>query len=326
MRLLCPFCQKAITVSDSEAGKAVNCPECYQQFAAPQLYAPAPAMAPTLPDSPRQATAHSPAPETYLREAPDDWHTPAKPPELPDMPKPDREMSGYAHMYSIALEPKVVRFIPPVALFLAFVLTFFSWNGLYPAGYSAYTQSAWGAVFGSISRDSVADEQWKVGDKLFGDVLEERVHTNWWLVLYLLLLFPTLALAFAGPVVELAKIKLPPNIENLWQYRPLALGGLAVLTLLLLLAQWGSGFGLQNAVNTYAEQSLAEEKAKATTPEKMQVWEMRVAQVKGGYHAKTTPWVRLSMLLHVLAALAVVAEAGLMLRGKKPPPRAAVMW
>jgi hypothetical protein len=235
-------------------------------------------------------------------------------------------MSGYARMHSIPLEPKVVRFIPPVALFLAFVLTFFSWNGLYPAGYSAYTQSAWGAVFGSISRDSVADEQWKIGDKLFGDVLDERVHTSWWLVLYLLLLFPTLALAFAGPVVEMAKIKLPPNIENLWKYRPLALGVLAGLTLLLLLAQWGSGLGLQNALNTYVEQALAEDKAKATTPEKMKIWEMKVAQAKGGYHAKTTPWLRLSMLLHVLAALAIVAEAGLTIRGNKPPPRAAVMW
>ena len=35
MDFLCPNCQKAITVPDSEAGKAVNCPECNQQFAAP---------------------------------------------------------------------------------------------------------------------------------------------------------------------------------------------------------------------------------------------------------------------------------------------------
>ena len=40
MRLLCPFCQRAITVPDADAGKAVPCPLCGQTFAAPELYAP----------------------------------------------------------------------------------------------------------------------------------------------------------------------------------------------------------------------------------------------------------------------------------------------
>jgi hypothetical protein len=313
MRLLCPFCQKAITVPDSEAGKAVNCPECNQQFAAPQLYTPAPSFEPPAPTPP--------VPETYLGTTPPDRTTQLEPPDLPRLPPVDRELSGYDRMVSVPLEPKVIRCIPPVALFLAFILTFFAWNGLYPAGYAAYTQNAWQGVLGWVSRDAVADYEMKIGDDL-----ENRVRTSWWLVPYVLFLFPTLVLAVVGPVVDLAKIKVPESIQRVWQFRPLALGILTIVTLLFLLAQWASGFGLQNAVYTKIEDDFAERKAQVKTPEQRQVWEMNVAAVKGAYNVRLTPWVRLSMLLHVLAALAVVAEAGLMLRGNKPPPRLGVMW
>ena len=47
---------------------------------------------------------------------------------------------------------------------------------------------------------------------------------------------------------------------------------------------------------------------------------------KGEYHVKTTTWLRLALLMHLLATAAVLAEAGLVLRGTKPPPRLAAMW
>jgi hypothetical protein len=98
------------------------------------------------------------------------------------------------------------------------------------------------------------------------------------------------------------------------------------LLLLLLMAQWASGFGLQRAVNDWVESEFAETKAAANTPEKLQRWEMQVAMKKGEYHVKTTPWLRLALLMHLIATAAVVTEAGLTLRGKKPPPRLAAMW
>jgi hypothetical protein len=325
MRLLCPYCQKAITVPDSEAGKAVNCPECNQQFAAPQLYTPAPSPAPAAPAAPvHSPTSGSPVPplvpETYVAEGSEQW-SPTQPPALPHMPAPDREMSGYTHMVSLPLEPKVVRWIPAGALFVAFLLTFFSWNGLYPGGYSAYTQNAWQGLFASVSEDQVAEDELKIGKEL-----QDRVHTTWWILPYLLFLFPTLILAVAGPVADLTKIKLPPNVEAIWRFRPLALGGLAVLVLIFLLAQWASGFGLQRAVSDKIDADFAAKKAEANTPEKMQRWEMNVSAAKGAFHVRTTPWLRFAVLLQLLAAAAVAAEAGLMLRGKKPPPRVAAMW
>lgn len=321
MRLLCPYCQKAITVPDSEAGKAVNCPECNQQFAAPQLYTPAPApSAPAAQPPASHSPVPAPVPETYVTEGSEPW-SPTEPPALPHLPAPDREMSGYRRMLSLPLEPQVIRWIPAGALFLAFVLTFFPWNGMFPGGHSAYTQNAWTALFGMVSKDEVAEDVLKIGADL-----DNRCKSSLWLLPYLLLLLPAILLAVAGPVVQLTKFKLPEGLEKFWQFRPLALGGLVILLLLFLLAQWATGLSLQNAMNAKIEEEYPEKKADQNTPEKMQRWEIKVGMAKGAFQVKTTPWFRISILLQLLAAAALAAEAGLTLRGKKPPPRAAVMW
>ena len=250
-----------------------------------------------------------------------EWPDSPEPARLPDLPPVDRELSGYGRMVSIPLDEKITRWVPAGALFLAFVLTFFPWNGMYPAGYAAYTQNAWYGLFASLSRDAVADDELKIGNEL-----EDRLHSSWWLLPYLLFLLPALALALAGPILSAAKIKLPANIEPIWRFRPAALGVLVIMMLLFLLAQWASGFGIQRAVNDKIEADWAERKAQANTPDKMQRWEMNVAKEKGGYHVRTTPWQRLSVFATLIAAIAVAAEAGLMLRGKKPAPRVGVMW
>jgi hypothetical protein len=323
MRLLCPFCQKAITVPDSEAGKAVNCPECGQQFAAPQLYTPAtstapPPAPPAAPVEPPESATPTPVHETYVT-PPDLGHTHAT--EPPDLPAMERELSGYGRMLSLPLDAKWIRWLPAAAFFLVFVLTFFPWNGLYPAGYPAYTQNAWQGVLGWISAEPVADDEMKIRD-----ALEQHLHSSLWLLPYLLLLLPTLALAAAGPVMSLLKLKLPPNVEKIWQFRPAVLGGLALITLLFLLAQWATGFGLQRAVDELVEEHHSASKKEQNTPEKMQRWEMRASAEKGQYHAKTTPWQRLALLLHLIGTIAVVGEAALLLRGRKAPPRVGVMW
>jgi hypothetical protein len=312
MRLLCPFCQKPITVNDSEAGKAVNCPECGQQFAAPQMFTPSP---PTHYGD--RAGAQPVVPETHVPDSNDR----IAPTDLPDFPLPDQQLSGYRKTISLPFDARVVGLVPAVAVFLVFLLTFFSWNGLYPGGYPAYTQSAWQSLAGGLSFDEVAEAELRLKD-----TLEQKVKTNWWLIPYLLLLFPALVLAAAGPVVDLAKIKLPPAIEPYWQYRPAALAALLTVMFLFLLAQWASGFGLQQAIHEKVESDLAVAKEQANTPEKRQVYEMKVAMEAGKYHPKSTNWVRLAAIFHLIATAAAAAELGLALRGKKPPPRVAAMW
>src|SRR5262249_17073760 len=85
MRLLCPFCQKAITVPDSEAGKAVRCPECSQQFAAPQLFSPT-ASSPDLSMTP-PPPAEPPPSELFTPSSPYERdRLPSVPPDLPQLP------------------------------------------------------------------------------------------------------------------------------------------------------------------------------------------------------------------------------------------------
>src|SRR5213079_261119 len=98
---------------------------------------------------PRSAADKSAAPEPV-------HETYVAPPDLPHLPAVDRELSGFGRVASFPLDPRVIRWVPAGALFLAFVLTFFPWNGLFPGGYSAYTQSAWGGLFANVSVDPVA--------------------------------------------------------------------------------------------------------------------------------------------------------------------------
>lgn len=316
MRLLCPYCQKAITVADSEAGKAVNCPECNQQFAAPQLYTPTPSVPPPPVEKPSFPVPLA-VPETYTPEPKLD----APQPRLPELPAPDQELSGFHSIRSLTLEPQVIRFIPAAALFVVFVLTFFSWNGLFPGGYSAYTQNAWYGAVGSLGRDAVSDDEMKIGDDL-----NTRLHMSWWLLPFLILMFPALALAFGGLVVDLLKIKIPPNFQTAWKFRPAAIGLFALMMLLFVLAQWASGFALQKAVSDKIEDRNAEKKGQANTPEKMQRWEMNVDSEKGYFHARTTIWLRLAVLANLIAVLAAAVETCLMLRENKPLPRVGLMW
>jgi len=248
----------------------------------------------------------------------------AEPSELrtpPGLPSRAPDLSEYRKVVTVPAKPEVVRWIPAAAMTLVFFLTFLPWNGIYPGGYPAYTQSAWQCLFGAVSHDPVAEQVMQ-----FLPLLEERVHSNLWLLPYLLLLFPALILALAGPIVDLGKMKLPPAIEPYWMYRPLALGGLLIFMFLLLLLQCATGFGIQRAVDQYVEEKYATQRAAAKTPEQIQTVEMRIDGDKGSTRVRTTTWLRLAMLLHFIAILGAAAEAGLAFRGQKPPPRVAAMW
>ena len=329
MRLLCPHCQESLTVPDSEGGKTVHCTYCGKPFSAPLPYeASTPALAAEpYPVKPEPAAAPAPvvpppkpapvAPKSgALPAVTDGWDTPA-----PPTPLPGPELSGYANVRTLPIDLKVVRWVAPAALFVAFILTFFSWDGLYPGGYGAYTQSAWGCLSAGFAVDPVAEEEFKLAEEL-----GKRTPSNLWLLPYLILLIVVLVVAWAGPVVELMKPKLPAVVQDLWQYRAAALSGGVIILLLLLSAQWASGFGLQRAIKEKAEVLVQDEKGSAATPEKIQRVEMKESMERARWVARTTVWLRLAYLMHLLAALAVVTEALVTLRGNKPVPRVGAMW
>lgn len=314
MRLLCPHCTQAITIADSEAGKEIDCPLCKQRFAAPQLFAPpAPyAVAPAPVVEPKPAVAMPPVVPEVAQTSPAPESTAApKPPATP----------GSRRSCWLTVCPNVLAWIAPAALLVAFILSFFSWAGMYPAGYSAYTQNAWLALFASVSADPVAEDELK----LLTDI-KDRLRTSWWLLPYLPLLLLGVAAAWAGVIASRLKLKLPSVVQSFWQYRSAAIGVLSVLMLFFVMAQWSAGIGLQRAIHDRIEAEHATAKAEANTPEKMQRWEMKVAMQQGAYQVRTTIWLRLVVLSHAIAAIAIVLEAWMLLRGDRSPPRIGLEW
>ncbi|HKA06324.1 MAG TPA: hypothetical protein VKD71_03645 [Gemmataceae bacterium] len=321
MRLLCPFCQKPITVPDSEAGNRVPCPECNEHFIAPLLSTPSPSEI-YSPQRQSAASSSTPVPETYASSQPYD-HADAAETRLRQQPppSPESELSDYRKIVSIPFKHDVMRWIAPAAMTLVFFLTMLPWDGMYLAGNSAYTQNAWQCAFGSVSYDPVAEQLMQ-----FSAELDKRVHASLWLVPYLMLLFPALVLAWAGPIVEVSKTKLPPGLEPYWKFQPLILAGALGVMFLFLLAQCISGFGIQQGVDQYVEEMYKERRGYAKTPEQNQTLEMEIDSKRGSLRVKTTPWLRLAILFHLVGTLAAVAEYGLAWRGTKPPPRVAAMW
>ncbi len=181
MNLLCPNCQKPLSVPEQYAGQPMRCPLCAGTFTVPALPQssappppppspppPEPRLAPPPPDvyAVHDAAPPPPPPVMDLPEVqiiPDAGKPPAprapgapaaafteEQPTYPDTPPPE----GYQRKHSIWFSPKVLQYVAPVSVFLVFVLSFFAWTGVYPGGVAAVTQNMWQAAFWGYSVDT----------------------------------------------------------------------------------------------------------------------------------------------------------------------------
>jgi hypothetical protein len=308
MRVICPNCQQTMTVADSEAGKMIACTQCAHSFQAPQMF-----MAPPAPDLPPVVV--KPVAETVSAET-----KPSAAASTPAAPtSPSSPGTIHSHQHYLVLNRKICAWLAPICLSIVFLLTFFKWVGFYPAGYSAYSQNAWQALFADISVDPVFEKKVFHKEK----ELNESLHASWWLLPYFPLLMLGLLLAWADHILRLAKTPLPPALQGLWRHRSTWIAVCAGLTLFFLLIQWTTGFGLARALTA----SISEEELKdAKTPEEIQVAEMKIAMEKAKYYPGTTIWLHLAVLSHIVAVAGIAGETWLIHRGDKPPPRAGVMW
>jgi hypothetical protein len=189
MNLLCPNCQKMLTVPEQYAGQLMKCPLCSGNFTVPALpggphvdpapaFAPAPAAppppsAPSLPDAyavkfepelapaPPKPPVETPAFSTAPPEQAFSFATPpAAPPKAPATssssgpstpPAPPPPPGDYTRKVAICFSDKVLQWVPPGAILLIFFLTWFPWVGVYPGGVAAVTQNAWQAAVGGYS-------------------------------------------------------------------------------------------------------------------------------------------------------------------------------
>ncbi|HZT81901.1 MAG TPA: hypothetical protein VFA26_16870 [Gemmataceae bacterium] len=291
MNLLCPNCQKMLTVPEQFAGQLMKCPLCNGTFTVPNLPAAPPGAA-----APSFGSFTKPPQEedTFgIGSAPPPAPPPPAPPPPPSAP-PEPPPAGYTRTLSLPIPERVITWVAPACILLVFVLLFFPWVMAYD-GKAWFSQLGWGTGFG---------------------------HEGWWVgILYILLLFPGLLLAVAAAVVGLLPLKLPPNLVNLLPWRAAVVLGVLLLSFLLLVLQYAAGFGLEKFVQT-----APPKESKSEDPLEKQLKDpinLTFAQVS----VQRTAWVKLVLLLHLLALVGAGLDLCLLLRGSnRPSPRVDLLW
>jgi hypothetical protein len=335
MNLLCPNCQKMLTVPEEFAGQLMKCPLCAGTFTVPALPAPAAAPAPSSPPPPpdvysfRQEPAPAPPPPpppSSPAPSPDvTLQPPPAPPPLPSisLPPPPSSLGpdGHQHAARLSLNPKVLEWVPPVALLLVFVLLFFPWVGIYPGGMTVVAQNAWYAAFGVMPTPD-GDLEEKVP---FLQSKEEKYKpgASVLTIFYLLLFFPVLAVTLAPVVLARVPVKLPPQVTPLLDWRWLIVAAANLILFLFLGLQILLGFSLDSRYEMFVEDKIKAMPKQTTQQQK--IAEMTRGQLQE--ELKHTFWLSLTVWLHVAALLGASLMFWLEKRGaKRPLPKMELLW
>jgi hypothetical protein len=306
MRVLCPSCQQLVNLPDSAAGQLTPCPLCSRTFTPPALTGAAVDAAPPPTFPPVETRSSKPD----LRIAQE---------SAPQSPSPS--YGSLERCCTCTLQKEVVVWIAPVALFLAFVLTFFTWVAAAPNGTRVYTQSGWQAAFGGFTVDPY-------GEEIFNrrDALNSTTRASSWLVLYSLLLILTMLLAVGNMAVSVLKLTVPDALHKIWPHRDTIVAGLCAILLISLLFPMFTGFGLQTAVVQAAESQIPppQSKAEGATPTpKDQIHrdlnrDIEVAK----FGVVRTSWFCWSIWIILAALIGALLDLWLDRRGDRPEPRA----
>lgn len=350
IRQICLSCYKTVELPDDTAGKETPCPNCGKTISVPPKYAAgvaeggglasAPPVPPTstLPPLPPPPT---PGPRSGAPPMTDPTVPPGlKSDALPPMPPPPPPAGGLTRGFGVSLNPLWLDWVPAACLLLAFVLTFFPWDSMTLGGHSVMAQTGWDTMFGGKAYNpplnppgEVTAKQWDdLDEKLSGSGEDKSVpvRTDWLIVLYLLLLLGLVVL-FAAERVVRDPAKFPPLagqkwLPPIWKWRLAVLGALAVLAFAVLWFQAIQGFGLQQSVRKIAEakyQPVQKENGRDT---QVRSRDIAVAQELGKFPVTQTIWLKLLLVLHAVAVVALAARFWLDLRDNKPHPRLDVRW
>lgn len=320
MNLLCPNCQKMLTVPDEFAGQTMKCPLCSGDFTVPGLPgASLPSPSPVGPETDLYSIRHEPSPPpppvSYLPPPPPE---PAAPLTAPQKPSPLRE--DYRRILSGSLNPQILPWIAPVCLVLVFFLQFFDWDGLNAGREPAETANAWGAAFGFYAVDGdlktlvpfTDDEKFKPGVSILT-------------IFYLLLFFPALAVTIASVVIPLLSIKLPPYVNDLMPWRWGIVLAANLLVFLFLGLQLIFGFSLDSRYSDWVKnETNREAKSNPTTQEKKMADAARGEALERLHY---TRWLRFVVLLHLTAIVSSALMVWIDRRGPLCPlPRWELRW
>lgn len=354
MNLLCPHCQKMLTISEQQEGQQTRCPLCSNVFTVPSLpplteqpgptgpivlpAGPASVAPSSLPSMEAGISSPAPAPAPTSGNAEVYSLTPAPvppPPPPPPVPPPVEEVvspqpvslavpvnaptTPAGHHLALTLSPEAIPWFAPAAATALLILWFFPWLGTYPGGHAVYTQSAFQAMYGGFSTNSVGEKVLKVRGKL-----DEVISSNPLMIVAFLSMVLCLVIAWL-PVAQSRLQLRQPILEPLLARRTLWLATAGVLLLLVLLIQMYLGFGLEKAVRTVATRELEAQRSEATTPEEIQRLEISEGLAVGQYDLRTTWWRTMAFLGLLLLLLGATLE-GIVARQGDALPRLQITW
>jgi hypothetical protein len=344
-----------LTVPEQYAGQLMKCPLCNSTFTVPAL-APTTATGPEAsPAPPPPQPAPAPAPEQSqhdvyaMREEPAP-HTPAQsaqaiaapppaagapepvaptvaPPTHEPAARPARTLpEGYRRVHTLWFSARVMPYVAPVCLVLVFLLTFFSWVGVYPGGQSMVTVNAWGAAFGGGTSDLDMQETALIG-KALKDVkpgANPFAGASVLAIFYLfLLILVVLPVTLASVVLDHLRVKLPPGIQLAMPWRWGIVAAANLVLYLFLLMQLALGFQMQSNYRAWVENNVGNPDAK-TTPQ------VKVSDAERGMALEACRWavaLRMTCILHLFAVVAAVLMYWLDRRGpERPLPNLELRW
>jgi hypothetical protein len=221
--------------------------------------------------------------------------------------------------FSVWFKPEIVKWIAPGALVLMFfIMLFFPWIGVYPGGQPAAWQYAYQIPFGWRGEDPDLKELFHFTAD--GDKIDNRPGFDFLMLLYWPLFLATLAVTVGFAILPALNLKLPPNVEPYlkWGWGIVAVLNLFLFMLLCLQLVWG--FSLENSVYAWKlEQTGAAELAKLQTRDTIQ--EKLLAAYKGQARnfVKTTIYLKLTVLLQLVAILGAALMLALDQRHKPKP-------
>jgi hypothetical protein len=308
MKLLCPGCSKNVEVPESALGTEYPCLVCGTKIPVPKTYTPSVAVPPPPPSSAAAPAAVNPPAPPGLAPAS------STPPALP-------ATSGDMSEVGVTITPSVLSWVTPIALTLAFLLTFFTWVGAYPGGHKLFGQTAWKAMSGDITPNTVGIAKLDSTEK----ELEKVIVYSKWLIPYLFLLVVTVVFAWAERFVP----DLTPTsvtgafawILPIWPMRFRLLTILCGVLLFLFLLQSWRGFGLENAILDHAAQQHADAAKAADTQAKRDTVTVQQGLEVAQYAVQSTNWYWLALFANIAAVLGMAGRSWYARRGSKPPAR-----
>jgi hypothetical protein len=306
MELFCPNCQKKLLIEDRYAGQVMKCPMCSGTFTAPSL----PTFSTSAPPSPPAPPPPGPAPLPPTT-APPSAPSGAAPETAPAPPPPPVRGTEHEFKFHIWLSPKVLQWVPVGALFLIFVLSFFTWVWVGYGSLAVAAQNGWQASFGLVSVDKDLKGPTRDEDQPGISVLT---------LLYLLWLLPTLALAAVAAAILMVPIQLPPQIQMLLMWRWAIVAAAVLLGLLLLGLQLLVGFSLENKVRSEVNAEISRHSTDIPSRSQEMARQLALSSLHRAWPLGLVFW--LQMIALVIAALLFLID----FRKTAPIPRIDVLW